>query len=427
MTGNETTAAVPVRDDSGAALIMAVIVMLVLTTLSLAVVGRTLSVMKFIRHGQDYDAALAQADAGLADALFKIDQTAPATWEDESVDPGDPNVVGDEKRKFKYWAQKNSDTEYVISAVGYAGESRHGLQARITRTAKFPYALFSNGPLHLDGAATAGNVKVAFGVFAGSGQVRVGSNATVECNGVIPAGIVVDWYSAQADCPVQQINKLAIPRDIKIYEPPKPAGAPGGVNWENCPNNGVFGATTTTSTTTDASTGVVTTTEVPTSASNPITIKGNDGPFVCRRNVTLLGYIIPDPAQNPVEIYILPWDNNGSKTYYNLDMSTAVVNPLQPARMFQIYKAGAGTITHNTASDLTFRGVLFAPETHMTINGGNLHWAGSINVGQLIVNGTPNLKILYDLDLATYLGPDWRVSRYREITSAEAVPVWGTP
>ena len=68
------------RDEEGATLIVAMMVMLILATLSLAVLGRTLSSMSFIRHGQDYDAALAAADAGLSDALYKIDQSAPATW-----------------------------------------------------------------------------------------------------------------------------------------------------------------------------------------------------------------------------------------------------------------------------------------------------------------------------------------------------------
>lgn len=407
------------RDEDGAALIMAVIVMMVLTTLSVAVLGRTLSVLSAIRQGQDYDAALAEADAALSDALFKIDQAAPATWEREALRPS-----GD--RRFKYWAQKNSDTEYVVSSVGYSGKSRHGMQARVTRTAKFPYALFARGQLHLDGAATAGNVKVAFGVFSGSGQVRVGSNAGVVCNGVVPPDIVFDWYQSQSECPAAQTNKLAIPRDLTIAMPPKPSGPPDP-NWENCPTGGVFGALEI-QVGTEIVGGVETPIMEPTSITNPFIVSGNAGPYVCRRNVTLQGTIFPNATEKPVEIYIAPRTNaDGSLTHYSLDMSTAVVNPLQPARMFQIYKVGGEPILHNLTSDLSYRGVLFAPDTPMVINGGNLHWAGSINVGQLTVNGTPNLKVLYDLDLETYLGPDWRVGRYREISSSEALPIWGTP
>jgi hypothetical protein len=416
--------------EEGAALIMAIIVMLVLSTLSLAVLGRTLSVTKFIRQGQDYDAALARADAGLADALFKIDQNAPTSWQGVScVNPAAPCtlVSNASNRKFKYWAKKNSDSEYVISVTGYSGTSRHALQARVNRNAQFPYALFSRAPLHLDGAASAGNVKITFGLFAGSGDVRVGSNSTVVCNGTVPPNVMVDWYQSQSECPVPQVTKLAAKRDLAILEPSPPIGVTDP-NWENCPNSGVFGSTTTTTSVTDPVTGVVTSATIPTSISNPITISGNSGPYVCRRNVTLLGTVVPNPSQDPVKIYILPRTEVGVTTYYSLDMSAAVVNPVQSATKFQIYKVGSEPIYHNTINDyLTFRGVLFAPDTQMVITGGNLNWAGSINIGQLTVNGTPNMKILYDYDLSTYLGPDWRVSRYREISAPEAVPVWGTP
>jgi hypothetical protein len=406
--------------EEGATLIMAVIVMMVLSTLSLAVLGRTLSVLKFIRHGQDYDAALAQADAGLADALFKIDQSAPPTWQAVSSD-----AAGN--RKFKYWAKKESDSEYIVQAVGYAGGSRHALQARVNRNAQFPYALFSRAPLHLDGAASAGNVKVSLGLFVGSGPVRVGSNSTVVCNGVLPPDVIVDWYQVQSECPASQVTKLAAQRDLTILEPSPPVGVTDP-NWENCPAGGVFGSATI-QIGVEMILGVPTPIIVNTSTTNPFLISGSAGPYVCRRNVTFLGTMVPDPSQPPVKIYILPRTNaDGSTTHYSLDMNTAIVNPMQSATRFQVFKVGGEPIYHNPINDqLTFRGVLFAPDTPMTINGGNLSWAGSINVGQLTVNGTPNMKILYDFDLATYLGPDWRVSRYREISPTEAVPAWGTP
>jgi hypothetical protein len=408
-------------DDAGAALIMAVIVMVVLTSLSLAVLGRTLSVMTGVRAGQDYDGALAAADAGLADALFKIDQEARPSWQAESA--------AGASLKFKYWAQKNSDSEYVVTSIGFKGKAKHALQARVNRTAQFPYALFSRAPLTLDGTASAGSNKIAFSMYAGTGNVRVGSNSTVVCNGGLPYNVVVDWYAAQSECAGGAgVNKLETPRDLTIKEPPPPT-ASSGVNWENCPASGVFGA---------ASTVVNiagTPTTVPTSITNPVFISGSAGPYVCRRNVTFVGTMVPNPTEPEVKIYVLPRTNaDGSKTNYSVDMSTALINPVpnvvgltgQSATRFQLYKVGAEPLLHNPVDDLSFRGVLFAPDTPITINGGNVQWAGSITMGQMVVNGTPNLKILYDNDLATYLGPDWRVSRYREISSAGAVPTWGT-
>ncbi len=375
-------------DESGAALIMSIIVMLILTTLSMAVLGRTLSVLNFVRAGQDYDAALAAADAGIADALFKIDQNAPANW----TSTGQPNP----NASFTYWATKRSDSEYVVSSVGTVGKSKHGAQVRVNRSAQFPYALFSDGPLHLDGATSAGNVKVTFSLVAGSGQVRVGSNSTVVCNGTLPDNVFIDWYQTQSECPTTKVTKLEKERDLTIK---LPAGTTN--TTDNCPGtNGVVGSPLLPGATT----------VIP------------SGDYVCRRDVTMFGIVAPPPTGAPVKIYIAPTINaDGSKTHHRLDISQAVINPDYSATRFQIYKLGDKPILHNTLSDIfTFRGVMFAPETSMTINGGKLSWAGSINLGQLTVNGAPNLQIGYDFDLATYLGPDWKVSRYREIPSAEA-------
>ncbi len=379
-------------DEAGAALVMSIIVMLILSTLSTAVLMRTLSVLNFVRAGQDYDAALAAADSGVADALFKIDQSAPASW----------SATGNAgSGTFRYWSTKISDTEYVVSSAGTVGGSKHGVQVRVVRTAQFPYALFSNGPLHLDGAASVGNVKVTFSAVAGSGNVRVGSNSTVVCNGTLPDNVFIDWYQTQSECPTSNVTKLAKARDLTIRVPPKPAGATGtDPNWEYCPfPGGVIGA-------------LLTTTVIP------------GGDYVCRRDITMLGTVVPAPTGLPVKLHLLPTletDGVTVLTQHKLDISAAIVNPDLSATRFQIYKVGDAPIVHNTLSDvLTFRGVMFAPDTAMTINGGKLSWAGSTTVGQLKVNGAPNLQIGYDFDLVTYFGPDWKVSRYREIPSAEA-------
>ena len=67
------------RDERGS-LIVAVMVMMVLVLLSSVVVARTLAGLKSTKQSQDFSGALAQADGGLSDALFRIDQlgTNPA-------------------------------------------------------------------------------------------------------------------------------------------------------------------------------------------------------------------------------------------------------------------------------------------------------------------------------------------------------------
>lgn len=385
-------------DETGTSIVMAVIIMLVLSTLSAAVLARTLSVLNLVRHGQDFDAALAVADAGLADALFKIDQKAPASWDATGT-------IG--TGTFAYYATKRSESDYIVSSVGEVGRSKHAIQARITRTAQFPYVLFSRESLNIDGTLSAAGLNVNFysynaGLTDEGAPVRIGSNANVVCNGTPDPNVYIDWYQGQSECPSPKLTKLEKPRDLRFKEPPPPAGVTD-INWENCPVNGVFGVAGTTIT-------------------DPVVIDGNKGPFVCRRNTTLLGTLVPEPTSAPVQIYVAPtYDPATGKVTatYELDMMTAVINPLQPATMFQVYKSGDKPLRNNgnTSSSLTHRMVLWAPDTPLVIAGG-LWWAGSFTVGQMQVNGAPNIILGYDNDLATYLGPDWTVNRYREIPSS---------
>jgi hypothetical protein len=379
------------RDEDGASLIMAMIVMMVLSTLSLAILGRTLTVMTYVRHGQDYDAALAAAEAGLADALFKIDQNAPPSWKATGA-TGVNGVAG--AGTYQYWAVKQSESRYVVTAMGQVGKAKHGIEMLVTRNSQFPYALFSQEQLHFNGT-TAGPAKVNFysfnGVVGQPDEVRVGSNTTVVCNGTPDPNVFIDWYGPTAsDCESTRVAKLAKKRDMTFKDPP-------AVN-QGCPAGGVFGSAGST-------------------ALTPVLINGMGGvPFVCSQDVTFVGFV--NATNGPVKIYIVP-DSSG--THHALNLAGAVINATGSATQMQIFKRGNVPMTFNgnTSSNLTFRGVLFAPETTMRWNGG-IWWAGSINVGQLTVNGAPNLKIGYDFDLNNYLGPDWRVSRYHEIPSAGA-------
>ena len=104
-----------------------------------------------------------------------------------------------------------------------------------------------------------------------------------------------------------------------------------------------------------------------------------------------------------------------------LDISTATINPLGKSRNFQIHKAGDGELLvpvgGGSAPALSYNGIMYAPESTVTINGG-IHWVGSWVVNKVVVNGGPTIKIVYDLDLETYLGINWKVSRYAEVSTA---------
>ncbi|MDQ3107358.1 MAG: hypothetical protein M3Q68_06080, partial [Actinomycetota bacterium] len=158
------------HDEEGSTLIIAMMVMLILATLSLAVLTRTLSTMASIRHGQDYDAALAAADAGVADALYKIDQNAPGTW----IATGSSG-----SGTYDYKAIKKSDLEYEIRSIGGVGSSKHGVRAKATRTAKYPFALFSNQDLTFNGNSTLNIYSYLILGGPNTGQAHVGSNGKI--------------------------------------------------------------------------------------------------------------------------------------------------------------------------------------------------------------------------------------------------------
>lgn len=372
------------RNDEGATLVIAVIVMMILTTLSIAILARTLSALGGIRSGQDFDAALAAADAGLSDALFKIDQAAPATWTTSGTAGGG---------QFTYTAEKVSETEYVVRSRGTVGRSNHAVAARITRTARFPYALFSQQNLTLDGRVGGRSNFYTFDVVNGTSTepVTVGSNGTTVCQGgAFPLGLRTRALTGNKDCP--NFAPLSNP------EPMTDVVAPTGAS-QACPTDGIF-------------TGVV---------------DGGGGiPYVCRRDVSFVGTVtVTNP---PLVIYVLPDVDasgnlvigaDGKPIYHSLNMD-AVINSGGYAKNVQIYKDGDAPIhlnPGNTSDTLTFSGILYAPQSTININGGKW-WTGAVMANEVRVNGAPNLKIGYDLDLRNFYGQDWKVSRYSEIPSS---------
>lgn len=356
------------RDERGS-LVIAMLVMMVLTTLSLAALARTIGWLGQIRNAQDYDAALGAADAGLSDALFAIDQAAT----------GDHHSTGAvDHGSFEYWAVKIDESQYRVEAKGTVGDSSHGVRARITRSARFPHALFSVQDLVFDGNANWG-----LGVYNNPGALpAVGSNGKIVVNSNKLAPSTQHYYGASAGCsgcpnPV----KHDAPNPVEEVDPPTTVGM-----YQECPADGVF-------------TGFV---------------DGKNGlPFVCDKNVKIVGTL--SVINPPLIIYV-----TGA---HSLDLSDTALraNSGNSAINLQLYVDGGKILmpSGDTSGNIGFSGILYAPKSDVVVNGG-LHWTGAMVVNSISVNGAPNFLLEYDANLATYLGKDWSVSRYAEIPSAEA-------
>jgi hypothetical protein len=363
--------------EDGGTLIMAMLVMLVLSTLSLAALTRTLSSLQAIRHGQDYDAALAAADGGLSDALYAIDQSAPETFSRSG---------GSTTSSWRYRAVKKSATEYEVRSIGTVGRSSHGVRAKVTRTARYPYALFSNQDLILNGNSSM-NI-YSFATLGGprTGRAMIGSNHQIVVNSGKGAGDAQHYFAPFGGCTG---CPNPVPHTDSSYHL-APVVAPTGAT-QTCPAGGHFSGA----------------------------VDGAGGlPFVCREDVVLTGTI--DVVNPPFVLFVLPTAGIVPAEHHALDISAAVVNPTGRSRDVQISKAGDAPLlvgNGNTSATRTFNGIMDAPESTVTVNGGK-YWTGSWVVNSLEVNGAPNVEIGYDLDLETYLGNDWKVSRYAEVPSA---------
>lgn len=362
--------------EEGGTIVVAMLVMVMLATLSLAVLTRTLSSLKSIRHGQDYDAALAKADAGVSDALYLIDQSAPPTF---------TGIDGTATNGWRYKAIKHSDTAYEVRSIGTVGTSNHGVRVKVTRTARFPYAVFSNQDLVLNGNSAMDIYSFATLGGPRTGSAFIGSNHQIVVNSGAGAGDGQHYFAPYGGC-------TGCPNPVAHTEQPyrlDPVVAPTGAT-QACPVDGIF-------------TGTVD--------------GGNGTPYVCHQDVVLSGTI--DVVNPPFLLYVLPTAGTEPPVHHSLDISGAIVNPSGRSRDVQIFKAGDAPLlvgSGNTSGTRTFNGIMYAPESTVTVNGGK-YWTGAWIVNAMEVNGGPNIEIGYDLDLQTYLGQDWKVSRYAEVPS----------
>jgi hypothetical protein len=150
-------------------------------------------------------------------------------------------------------------------------------------------------------------------------------------------------------------------------------------------------------------------------------VDGKSGrPFVCEKNTILTGVIgVINP---PFVLYVLP-STTGAQS--SLDLRTAVINAGQRADNVEIKKAGTGDLLLDTAytpTQLTFSGILYAPDTELRLQGSKW-WSGSVTVDSVRVAngplGPPVLNLGYDLNLGSSAYSSWHVGRYAQIPSSQ--------
>ncbi|HZQ28068.1 MAG TPA: hypothetical protein VFA94_10260 [Acidimicrobiales bacterium] len=352
------------RDDNGS-LAVAMSVLMILANLSVVVLARTMVSLDQVRRGQDFVAALASADGGLSDALFRIDQsTPPSLTGTGSVGQG----------SFAYLATRLDADSYSIEVKGTIGGSSHAIEATVRREERFPYALFANQGLTFNGNGSFNIYSSTAAGGLGTGEARVGSNRAIVVNSGKGAGDGQDYFAPSGSC-------MGCPKPTPKQQPYEldPITFPTGAT-QPCPALGTF-------------TGAV---------------NGMAGvPVVCDQDVIFTG--TTTIFNGPLVLYIT--------ADHKLSMDSATVNAGAASSLLQIYKDGAGALSlGNGASATNTSAVLYAPATDLTVNGG-AQWFGSITVNSMRINGAPNFTLGYDLGLRSILSQNWRVLHWREVPS----------
>ncbi len=421
-------------DDQQGTLMVGVAVMAAMLLLSAAVVNRTTSNLDNVRQTQDYSSALATADAGVADALFRLDQGLTTSFTGTGT-------AGDDT--FTYSATRINQNKWTIRSRGEVAGVPHTVQADATRDAEYPYALFTEQGLtfHGNGGANITSYDSLTGA-TDTGNAFIGSNHSITINGG-GGGDGQHYYTPAGSCS-GCANPMQRPGPRKNKEPVPP------VTSQPCPPDGEFGVlddgvveinggggvpfncanrdvsflvpTTCVDDTDDDNDGIADVADSDDDNDGRLD-GGDDGvPDDDNDNDGVLNAADPDDddggcrsiriVNGPVIIYV---DGNDRI----IDLAEVSINLGGRSADLQILMAGTGAIDVGNGSHVgDFTGILYAPKADMVVNGGQLSVNGTMTLNSLTVNGNPNFDLRYDDSLIEIVSTSWVVVDYQEVPSS---------
>ena len=348
------------RDEEGS-LLVALAVVLVLTTLSIGLLARALSALASARQGQAISTAEAAAAAGLQDAAYVLDHDALASPPPAAVPSGAPRSgVLPDGASYQWRATlKDADTYQVIS-TGTADGLTHSLRALAHRRPLYPDAILGQHGIALDGASAA-----AGAIFAGPGggppdpertATIASAHTIVITNGSSVGGggdnqVTFPAAGSCSGCSHPE-SSPAPPAAAPVTVPPDPQ--PG-----DCPGHGhVDGGT----------------------------LLG--GTYVCRADLILTGDVnVSATPDNPVVIYVV----NDSLRLVNLAMS-----PTGDPSELIIHLVGPGRVDVGAAPDtVAFTGILDAPSATLVSSDCGLSIVGSLVLDTFSCSGARPFSLAY--------------------------------
>ena len=357
------------RNDESGSIILAVGVIMVLTLLSVATLSRSMGNVVNVKRTQDFSAGLAAADSGLADALYQIDQKATATFTNTG-----PSGAG----AWAYTATFVDENNWTVDSQGTVNGVKHAIRANVTRESVYPYAIFTQQDLTFHGNGgtnvTSYNSITDPNKLIDTNHAFIGSNHAITINGG-GGGDQQDYFTPNGSCSgCPSGHQRAGPRATPEPTPPTPNRSCGSGTFTGNVDGGAGTA------------------------------------YICNQNVTFTGTVtVINP---PLIVYV------GAN--YALDIANADINnaPGAKGKDFILLKAGTGPLTVGNGSHVgSMTGVLYAPSSNMTVDGGQMGETGSVTLNQLTINGNPNFAMQYDDSILQITSGDWKVNDWREVPS----------
>lgn len=431
-------------EDGG--LIVALAVIMVLTIISAAVLVVALSDVRSVGSQQSYSAALGQADAGISDALWRIDQGASATF---CVGPSSQCSVKQMPAApgVQYTATLTGQDQFTIRSEGTVAGVKHVVQQTVSRTPAYPFAIFGSTSIKLNGTKNS---------VTGAG---IGSDGSVQCDGQGNDGTEQVAYGPSGTLSSQCANPHHVPNTT--YAPPAPTVCAPNESWSaaapcvpaalvpttpGCLVSGTYqGVAVAVRTSGTAATipgsqtglqpGVYVCsgmTSVDFQSNNMGMPAGMPGTAADSDGDGSSGAANDFDADDGVQIYLFPaaggttdlhlYETSGSSIHINYFGSGTIPSPAPPSchsgklpgdpTKMRIYMAGGGTIDTSSGSDTScYAGLIYAPAASMTTN--SITVDGSIVVGSFTENGNPRLTVNYDQRMQQVTSP-WSVSDYSE-------------
>jgi hypothetical protein len=415
------------RDESGN-IIVIIGVILVLTFLSIAVTARTMAGLTSTRKGQDFTGALAQADAGLSDALFRFDQLGAAPAASFCVGnspactlssvPGAPGV--------QYTARRVDDNTYSVLSKGVVNGQPHAIQATVRRSYLYPFAIFAKTLLAFNGNSgdyDPGSCNGPVETVDGSGNpvcspaADVASNGQITCQGSQSPAHQQDYFKGGG---TSCSNGYLTPGSFNPLNPalncPQPPNVPSTpclpTPYMPCPASPVTGMLP------PVMIGGV-------YYCNQADLPGGTFQFPNGFSVAAGG-----PNNGVVEIYIIPTDSTSitvsiadTDPYNGGDCTTnpapCGVNANGDPTKLRVYLAGGKVDPGGGSHSGDFTGILYAPTAAEVNPSCAANWRGSVIVNSFTCNGGPHLSVKYDTRMMSLTEIHWTVVDYTEIPSGQ--------